>query len=436
MSSYKKYFGLVFAGIFGLIFLLANSLNTFGQQLTASEPKPEVKSLIEEKNKELQQLNSQIQQVQGQLDVTQNQKTTLSREINKIDTSIKQLDLGIKKSKVVAEKLSLEIDDTQEDISESEKKINEKKSIIMESLKNLYQQEETNNPLVVFLRNNNLSEAIIEAQNLMSVQDQITLQIEDLRNLKGELNQYLDSASSKKKEKEVEVINLASQKEIIAETKEERQKLLAETKNKESNYQKSLSLLQKRQQEIAMEIERIEAEARKQIKSENLPTSGTGTLAMPAQGKLTQGYGATAFASTAYKSKWHNGIDIAGPIGTPIYAAEDGVVNGVANQDLYCYKGAYGKFVTISHNNNLTTLYAHLSLQKVSEGQRVKRGELIGYMGNTGFSTGPHLHFTVYSTPTFKIGAAKLSCGPKMPYGGDLNPLNYLDKSELAMLKR
>jgi len=68
----------------------------------------------------------------------------------------------------------------------------------------------------------------------------------------------------------------------------------------------------------------------------------------------------------------------------------------------------------------LTTLYGHLSRIVVQKGDFVKRGQVIGYSGQTGYATGPHLHFTVYAKTTFYMGPSKV-CGP-MPYGGDLNP--------------
>jgi len=65
-----------------------------------------------------------------------------------------------------------------------------------------------------------------------------------------------------------------------------------------------------------------------------------------------------------------------------------------------------------------------LSLQKVKAGDTIERGGLLGYSGNTGYATGPHLHFSVFSSQTFKMGPSRI-CG-LLPYGGDLNPLDYL----------
>jgi len=281
-------------------------------------------------------------------------------------------------------------------------------------------------PLMAILSGKSLTDAVGEIQALLEFQDKFAKDIRELQDYTIELDGHIKTAEEKKRAKELETETYESKKIILDETKQYQQRLLAQTKNKEQIYQSSLVELKKKQDQIDAEIARLEAAARKDINVSALPSSGA--LMMPTQGKLTQGYGSTPFALRNYASKRHNGIDIAAPLGTPIYAAADGRVVGVANQDLYCRRGAYGKFVAITHYNGLTTLYAHLSLWKVYEGQEVKQGDLIGYMGNTGFSTGSHLHFTVYATPTFKIAPAALSCGPKMPFGGDLNPFDYLAK--------
>ena len=77
----------------------------------------------------------------------------------------------------------------------------------------------------------------------------------------------------------------------------------------------------------------------------------------------------------------------------------------------------------MEHNNNLTTLYAHLSVQSVKQGSAVKKGEVVGYMGSTGFATGPHVHFTVYASNTFITQQRWFGL---LPLGGSINPRNYL----------
>ena len=91
-----------------------------------------------------------------------------------------------------------------------------------------------------------------------------------------------------------------------------------------------------------------------------------------------------------YKTKkFHAGMDFTGAIGTPIYATGNGTV--IANQ----FDKGYGRHVIIDHGFNYKTVYAHMDEALVKKGQKVKRGDIIGYIGNTGLSTGPHLHYEV-----------------------------------------
>lgn len=112
--------------------------------------------------------------------------------------------------------------------------------------------------------------------------------------------------------------------------------------------------------------------------------SSAGKTVRPADGVLTSGFG----------PRWgsfHDGVDIAGPIGTPIWAVSDGVVvdSGPA--------GGYGLWIRVKHDDGTVSLYGHNNENLVAKGQRVFAGQQIGTVGNRGFSTGPHLHFGIYN---------------------------------------
>ena len=132
------------------------------------------------------------------------------------------------------------------------------------------------------------------------------------------------------------------------------------------------------------------------VGTKEIPNMGTGSFIKPTQGSITSNYG----------GRWgrmHNGIDIGASIGTPIKASDTGVVIFAG------YKGSYGNLIKIDHKNGYVTYYAHCSSLAVSEGETVTQGQLIGYVGNTGNSTGPHCHFEIQQN------------------GTPLNPLNFIN---------
>jgi murein DD-endopeptidase MepM/ murein hydrolase activator NlpD len=104
--------------------------------------------------------------------------------------------------------------------------------------------------------------------------------------------------------------------------------------------------------------------------------------------RLTSNFGMRVHPVTG-GLRGHKGIDLAAAIGTPIYATADGIISKAA------WFGGYGLFVSIEHGGDLQTRYGHMSRLNVADGQRVKKGEIIGFVGSTGRSTGPHLHYEV-----------------------------------------
>lgn len=114
-----------------------------------------------------------------------------------------------------------------------------------------------------------------------------------------------------------------------------------------------------------------------------------GALGMPVAGRITSTYGMRMHPLLGFM-RMHKGTDIGAPYGSPIYAAVDGVVQFAGRA------GGYGNFIKLAHGGGLVTGYGHMSRFAVGQGARVRRGQVIGYVGSTGISTGPHLHWEVW----------------------------------------
>ncbi len=139
-------------------------------------------------------------------------------------------------------------------------------------------------------------------------------------------------------------------------------------------------------QEIQAREERL-AGMRDDLTVRNERVAATPSI-WPANGDVTSRFGGRQ-SPFGYGSDWHPGIDIANSSGSPIVATADGVVTSAG------WNGGYGLFVEIEHGNGISTAYGHSSQLAVQAGQTVKKGDVIAYMGSTGASTGPHVHYEV-----------------------------------------
>jgi murein DD-endopeptidase MepM/ murein hydrolase activator NlpD len=262
--------------------------------------------------------------------------------------------------------------------------------------------------------------------------------IKDLENLKSDLENNKRQTEKKKLELIALQNDLKDQAKIIAETVKEKNSILTETKNTEANYKKILASRKSQKELFEKEILEYESALKIAIDPNSIPRTGSGVLMWPLDKiRISQYFGNTEFASKnpqAYSGKGHNGIDLAIPIGTPVKSSLTGVIVGSGNMDLAgggrCR--SYGKWIMVKHPNGLSTLYGHLSLIKVNNNQTVGTGEIIGYSGSTGYSTGPHLHFSVYATEGVRITRltnsinCKDALAPLADLKAYLNPLSYL----------
>ncbi|AXJ95219.1 MULTISPECIES: M23 family metallopeptidase [unclassified Sphingomonas] len=121
----------------------------------------------------------------------------------------------------------------------------------------------------------------------------------------------------------------------------------------------------------------------------NGQTERRGTMGMPVAGRITSSFGLRMHPLLGFM-RMHKGLDIGAPYGAPIYAVLDGVVQSAGRS------GGYGNFVRLAHPAGLASGYGHMSRIAVARGQHVHQGQVIGYVGSTGLSTGPHLHWEVW----------------------------------------
>lgn len=436
MSHKHTYYRICFATITALLIALfaVQSVPVFAQSEV-----DKLKSQIDDRNNRLLEIEKEIAAYQAELKKVGSEKNTLQKAINQLELERKKVnaDIAYTQNKIGA--TDLEISKLNIEIVNTEQTIHDNQSAIAETIRKLDEMDDQS-----------LVEAILTYENLAELWNSVA-ELEQIRNamsneVKSLISQkaLLEEKYEDHTEKREELIGLkekyVDQNEVLTSNRTEKSKLLSATKNEEAEYQKMLKDREAAREQILKEIRTFESQLQFILDPNTIPPKGTPVFSWPvANVVITQLFGGTEFAkqnASVYGGRaYHPGVDFGAPRGTPILAPLSGTVRATGDTDAVpgCY--SWGKWTLIDHANGLSTLYAHQSVISVTPGQQVTTGDVIGYVGNTGYSTGPHLHFTVYakagvSVRRFNEIKTVTSCGaattPVAATDAYIDPMMYL----------
>ncbi|MBC8388275.1 MAG: peptidoglycan DD-metalloendopeptidase family protein [Actinobacteria bacterium] len=327
----------------------------------------------QEKRKEVekqeQQYINQVKEVEGQL------RSALS-ELDNLNTKLSE-------AKSEVDKATIEMVLKEEELKRIEDELKEKIRILNDRVAAIYKNGNSN-ILEILLKAEDFLDFIskLKLMNLFAEQDtQNILEVKEKKTATIGIKKSIIDLREKQKEYEDRVKQLVIQAEQKAR---ERDDICNEKKNLLTRTTANKNALIKMEKQLEIQ----EAEVTRILESYKYGTAPSGKFAWPVAARIISGFGNRYHPIFGY-NRFHSGIDLAAPYGTLVKAADGGQVVQAG------YFGGYGYSVMLYHGGGFATWYAHLSSINVSMGQFVQRGQVIGLVGSTGWTTGPHLHFEV-----------------------------------------
>lgn len=369
--------------------------------LSAANPS-ELQQKIEQVRQEREVLIKEQKKLQAELEAVNKESQSLGSAVKSLDATRKKLakDISITRSKITSTNLTIRL--FENTMSEKEQQISVHRKAIAYTLSTL--SEYDSRPLILsLLSSTGLSDLWRDRSQIEGLNGRLEEEIGALRETRKILSQEKEQKEKVKKEQVSLEGQLSGQKSVVEENKKAKEELLAETKNKETEYQKTLAENLARQKEFEEDLFRLESELNIVLDLSLIPEPRRGILSWPLENiYITSPFG---MRSTGF----HGGVDFRASVGTPVMTIASGIVEGTANSDDQkgCY--SFGRWVFIRHSNGLSSVYAHLSASLVRAGQTVKKGEIIGYSGGypraygSGNSRGPHLHLGLFASQGIEI---------------------------------
>ncbi len=381
---------------------------------------------IEQLRQQIQELEKQAEQYKGNIATEKAKAQSLGREISLLQNQIGQIQTKISITNTNIDKTKIEIGGTEATIGEKEHMIEKQKSSVTQLLISI-QRKDNESLLASLMKNENISDFLRQAEYTADINNSLLSLIDDLKSAKLELEDHKHDLEGKKSE--LEILNQQNrvQQLSLAEVKGGKDKLLKDTKGQEAQYQKMLKDVEQKKSLFFTELRELETKIIQgglylvHVKADPVPPKGK-IFQWPEEGyKITQGYGVTAYSRKgAYGGAGHNGVDMASGYGSEVMAIGDGEI--VANGS----NSGWGNWVAIKHSNNMVSVYGHMSsLSFLRVGTQVKAGDVIGFEGSTGNSTGSHLHLSLYKE-FFTYVNEKNGQLYFNYFDGSVNPLNYL----------
>ncbi len=409
---------------------------------SSAQTADEIKQQISNTNAQIAQLDKEIQALYGQITVTSQQKDTLANAIK---------DLTLKRNALVKERQQTEkkISATGLVIKTLDTQIETKTSVVdksreaIASLLNTLNQIDGESFIQKILTGSSFSDFSDDYNNMVTINNELINNINSLLTEKEQLAKTKDVKQTEQEQLNVLKKTLTAKESEILSNKKEKDSLLTATKNKETAYQALLADRQKQRDAFESSLSNYEDQLKFILNPKSLPDAKHGVLSWPLNYVLiTQLFGVTSSSGRLYRSGSHSGVDFRAAIGTDVMSMGTGTVIGTGDTDLYCKGASFGKWVFIKYDNGLSSTYGHLSSIISSPGDKVKTGTVVALSGNTGHTTGPHLHVTVYASDGASVKSVpSLSCNGKnfiMPIAASssyLDPMIYLPTATKSMYK-
>lgn len=401
----------IYLKVISILIIATIILNAVSISYAASS----ISSQKNELNQKIQETKDNLNEVNSQKEESQNKVNDLSNQIDSYKSQINSL-----KSEI--ETKTNEVQELQKKLDELEAEREKNQNLLDERLVTLYEAGEVSY-LDMLLSSTDLTEFISSYYMIETLTAADKELIQNLENDKKEIAETQEKVNSSLSEIETKKTELESVQQELSKAKNEEQtkvdELTEQSHDLESDveeYEKKMKELDAKEKAQEEALQKKYEEAKKKAEQGNSSSSGSTSGDSSSSGSTVSSKGfirpvkSGSITATMYYSsgKYHGAVDFGVSTGTPVYAAADGIVV----TSTWGGSDSYGYYIKIKHYNGLYTLYAHGSSLVVSVGQEVKQGQLIMYSGNTGNSTGPHLHFEVRVSPG--------------GYSNRVNPLNYL----------
>lgn len=344
-------------------------------------------SIMQASGESVQDLKKQQERIQKEIEDTKKEIEAMQKETKNLDGQIKELDLRVSNAaselgnvEKELEILNIEIENTMTSLKEAEENIEERTETFNQRLRVMYKNGNAGY-LEVLLSSANIKDFLSRQEMIQSIADYDKELIKYMKEQRDIIEENKITLEGQRASVEITKAKLEERKRNLERTSREKELLMADLAMDIKAFEKEYDKLNDFAKEIESKIVKLQKNTG--------PYSG-GKMAWPVPGhsRISSPYGYRIHPIFKVK-KLHTGIDIPAPTGTSITAAAAGTV-------IYSdWLGGYGKVIMIDHGGGVASLYAHNSALVVSEGQSVKRGDVISKAGSTGNSTGPHLHFEV-----------------------------------------
>ena len=366
---------------------------------SSSEIQKELDAL-EAENKEIQK---QINAIQGQYNANFSKMEDIVAKKEAVDQEITLLHSKIETTNAQITAYGQLIADTQDELEDAEAELREMSEAHRERIR-VMEEEGNVTYWEVLFQANSFTDLLDRVNMIEEINASDRRRIEEMRIAADIVTATQMNLESEKSALEESRVQLAADEAALEEKRDESDEILHELEKKSEEYELLLAQSEVLQDELMLEIAEKETELKEAkydeylkklaLQGENPPSDATWVT--PVSGwKLTSPFGMRLHPVLGYY-RMHNGIDMACSQGTPIYATRAGKVTRTAYQ-----AGGAGNYVSINHLDGFSSIYMHMTHYVVSAGQTVSQGQLIGYVGSTGISTGPHLHFGISYAGTY-----------------------------------